>query len=312
MAWVQRGLVFVPDGSRSWARSHAQVPTAIEIDGRVRVYYAARDESSRSRTSFVDLSASNLNEVLYVHDRPVIDLGDPGTHDEDGAMVGHVVAAEDGLRMYYTGWSRGATVPYRVSVGLAISRDGGLTFERRFAGPVVDRTPDEPFMTMSPYVRRMNEGWMMWYGSGTRWVEIDRKLEPIYVVKAALSDDGVRWRQPNLTCIAPGHELEANTRPSVFPTQQGLEMWFSYRHSERFRDGAGAYRIGYAVSPDGVSWTRKDDPAGLEPAASGWNAAAMAYPNVVEIGGRKIMFHNGNGFGRSGFGYAEWVPDRAS
>jgi len=30
----------------------------------------------------------------------------------------------------------------------------------------------------------------------------------------------------------------------------------------------------------------------------------MAYPSVVEINGTRVMFHNGNGFGRSGFGYS--------
>jgi hypothetical protein len=30
----------------------------------------------------------------------------------------------------------------------------------------------------------------------------------------------------------------------------------------------------------------------------------VAYPAVVEAGGRTLMFYNGNGFGAGGFGYA--------
>jgi hypothetical protein len=29
-----------------------------------------------------------------------------------------------------------------------------------------------------------------------------------------------------------------------------------------------------------------------------------AYPSVLEIDGRMVMFYNGNGFGQAGFGFA--------
>ena len=31
----------------------------------------------------------------------------------------------------------------------------------------------------------------------------------------------------------------------------------------------------------------------------------IEYAHVVQLGSRKLMFHNGNGFGLSGVGYAE-------
>jgi hypothetical protein len=144
----------------------------------------------------------------------------------------------------------------------------------------------------------------MWYGSGTGWVEIDGKFEPIYQVKVAHSDDGLTWRQPGQACIPKLDELEANTRPSVLRTAHGYEMWFSYRNSRDYRDGAGSYRIGYATSADGIEWTRRPDPEGLQPVGSGWNSATMSYPSVIEADGRRIMFHNGDGFGASGIGCA--------
>jgi hypothetical protein len=32
----------------------------------------------------------------------------------------------------------------------------------------------------------------------------------------------------------------------------------------------------------------------------------IAYPCVIRVGRRLLMFYNGNGFGRDGFGWAEW------
>lgn len=307
MTWVKQGLIYVPDGSRPWSRTHAQVPTAMRLDDRIRIYYATRDDRGRSLTSFIDVDPDDPSRLVYVHDAPVLDLGAPGTHDEDGVMTGCVVREGQRVWLYYTGWSRGATVPYRVSVGLAISDDGGVSFTRHRLGPVVDRTPDEPFMTMSPYIVREGALWRMWYGSGLGWVDIDGHMEPRYAIKYAESSDGCTWRQPNRLCIAPLDELEANTRPSVMKRGDAYEMWFSYRSSRDFRDGAGAYRIGRAISDDGLTWRRTADAAGLEPSRDeAWDDRMVAYPNVIEIDGRRVMFYNGNGFGRAGMGWAIW------
>ena len=302
--WKQRGVVFTPDGSRDWSRTHAQAPAAVLMEDRIRVYYGTRNAENRSRTGFIEVDRADPTRLLHVHDRPVIDLGKPGTHDEDGVIASQVIAVGDELWMYYGGVSRGGHVPYRMSIGLARSRDGGLTFDRVFDGPVVDRTPDEPYMTMAPNILVEDGVWTMWYGSGTGWVEIDGKFEPTYQIKLAHSDDGLRWRQTNHACIPKRDALEANTRPSVLRTLEGFEMWFSYRNSREYRDGAGSYRIGYATSTDGRDWTRQPDPEGLQPSGEGWNSATMSYPSVIAADGRKIMFHNGDGFGQSGIGCA--------
>ena len=302
--WTQLGMVFVPDGSRHWSRTHAQAPAALLMGDRIRVYYGTRNAENRSRTSFFEVDRAHPSRLAHVHDKPVMDFGKPGTHDEDGVIGSQAVVVGDEMRLYYGGVSRGGHVPYRMSVGLARSLDGGLTFERVFEGPIVDRTPLEPYMTMAPNILPTGDGWTMWYGSGTGWVEMDGKFEPTYQIKLAYSDDGISWRQTNHVCIPKLDALEANTRPAVLKTATGFEMWFCYRSSRNYRDGDGSYRIGYATSTDGRDWVRQDDPAGLAPTGSGWNSVTMAYPSVIEADGRKIMFHNGDGFGASGVGVA--------
>jgi len=306
MPWEQKGFIFKPSGLHSWSRTHAQVPSVLLLDDRIRVYYATRDEQGRSLTSFIEVDARNPSNVLYEHPYPVMELGKPGTHDEDGVMVGCIVREAGEVRMYYTGWSKGGSVPYRVSCGLAISLDDGISFQRAFDGPVVDRTRFEPHMTMSPYVLKEGGHWHMWYGSGLGWVNIEGVWEPTYAIKYAESKDGLLWDQPNQLCIPQTHVLEANTRPTVLRSENGYEMWFSYRHSQNFRGGSGAYRIGYATSEDAVTWHRQEDPKGLQARGEGWNSAMMAYPALVVVDGRRILFHNGDGFGTSGFGYAVW------
>jgi hypothetical protein len=82
-------------------------------------------------------------------------------------------------------------------------------------------------------------------------------------------------------------------------------MWFCYRGTQDFRDGRDSYRIGYAWSHDLINWTRNDDGAGIELSSGGWDSRMIAYPCVVRVGEKILMFYAGNGFGRDGFGYAE-------
>jgi hypothetical protein len=311
MPWVQKGVVFTPDSSKEWSRTHAQAPSAVEFEGRIRIYYGTRDAGNRSRTSFVDVDRDDPTKLIYAHDRPVMDLGYPGTFDEDGVIPSQILAVGDDLWMYYGGVSKGGNVPYRMSIGLAKSHDRGLTFTRCFEGPVVDRTPHEPYMTMAPNVIRDESGWTMWYGSGVKWTWVESKFEPLYVTMVAYSDDGLTWRRTGRPCIRPKSADEANTRPAVLKTREGYEMWFCYRQAHDYRDGQGSYRIGYAISRDGQVWDRIEGDMGLEPTGAGWNAATMAYPSVVVVRGRKIMFHNGDGFGKTGVGCAVWSDEAA-
>ena len=81
-------------------------------------------------------------------------------------------------------------------------------------------------------------------------------------------------------------------------------MWFCFREINDFRDGANSYRIGYAFSYDKINWHRDDKLAGIDVASQGWDSKMIAYPYVVKHNDLLYMFYNGNGFGRSGFGYA--------
>jgi hypothetical protein len=86
-------------------------------------------------------------------------------------------------------------------------------------------------------------------------------------------------------------------------------MWFCYRGSHNFRDGEDAYRIGYAQSKDLQHWRREDDTVGIDISETGWDSKMIAYPAVVTVKGRTLMFYNGNGFGVDGFGYAILAED---
>ena len=309
MKWVRKGRIFAPADHPDWARTHAQVPTALVLPDRVRIFYADRfaavgNEPARSYTTYLDVDRRDLGKVLYYHREPILPFGAPGTFDDDGVMPSYAIHHEGQVRLYYSGWNRGMTVPYRNSVGIAVSDDDGATFRRLFEGPVMERTAQEPYIAVTPTILKEGSTWRMWYISGTRWVEVEGRYEPVYVIKYAHSQDGINWIRPNHLCVPQRHDEEAFSHPTVVKLGDKYRMWYCYRNSRDYRDGAGAYRIGYSESADGLAWTRMDDLVGLPVSSEGWDSTMTCYPFVLSFDGRTVMFYNGNGFGRTGFGYA--------
>ena len=308
MPWHKQGLIYQPREVHGIGGSHAQVPTVLLRDDRLRIYYADRDAGGKSYTTYIDVSRADPTRVLYEHHLPILPRGTVGTFDDDGMMPGCCIRTSGELWLYYSGWNRGVTVPYRNSTGIAVSGDDGDSFSRKFEGPVLDRSPLEPYIAVTPTILVEGGLWRMWYVSGSRWVDIDGRLEPVYHIKYADSTDGISWRRPNHRCIAPRHELEAHSHPTVIKDGGNYHMWFCCRHSIDFRDGAGSYRIGYAFSADGINWSRDDAVHGVPVSESGWDSAMTCYPFVLAFDGGIHLFYNGNGFGRSGIGYARFEP----
>lgn len=306
--WKKKGVIFNTDLQAPWMVSHACVPTALpfEEENKIRIYFAPRNERGQSIPTYMDVSADDPSEVLFLQKNPILELGELGTFDDGGIMPCSVLMTGDKVYLYYVGWNPTVSVPYRNAIGLAVSEDGGDTFFRYCKGPIVDRNMEEPFFTASPCVMKEEDKWHMWYASSTGFVEVEGKPEPLYEIKYAQSSDGIVWQRDNLTCIIPKDPYEANARATVIREEGYYKMWYAYRGSFDYRDGEDSYRIGYAESRNAVDWQRKDDRAGISFSESGWDSTMQTYPHVVDVNDKRYLFYNGNGFGRTGIGYAVW------
>jgi hypothetical protein len=303
---TKQGLIFSVAGKYPWSQTHAQIPSPDVLpNNRIRIYYSTRDKLNRSLTSFIEVNAQNPKQVLYVHDKPILDFGKLGCFDDCGVMPSSVVTFDGKKYLYYCGWNTSTTVRYRNCIGLAVSDDGGTTFRRAFEGPILDRTKDEPHLVVTPQVIIEDRIWKMWYCGCTEWKVVNGVTEPQYLIKYAESENGIDWQRDNRIVIPYKHESEAIGRPVVVHENGLYRMWYSYRNIDDYRSNREkSYHIGYAESKDNVSWERKDEQAGLELSEEGWDSEMVAYPYIVDYLDKRYMFYNGNGFGRSGFGYA--------
>jgi sucrose-6-phosphate hydrolase SacC (GH32 family) len=234
-----------------------------------------------------------------------MDLGKRGTFDEFGTYPVSVIQDHSQIRAYFSGFTRCESVPFNAAIGVAISNDGGLTFERLGDGPVLSFSPDEPFLLGSPRIRKFGESWQLWYVAGREWRKVDGKPEPVYKIRMATSNDGVNWQKEGRDLIPDKlGEHECQACPDVIFRDGRFHMFFSYRDIRNYKEREGGYRIGYASSIDMINWQRDDSQIDINLSESGWDSEMVNYPHVFDLDGKSYMLDQGNGMGRAGFGLA--------
>lgn len=316
MRWRKLGRIFDPTHHRlpNGCVQFAQSPQALVFDDFVRIYFSTRavdplNGKYLSHVAFADF-AKNLRDVRRVAAKAVIELGGLGCFDEHGIFPLNVVRHGDVVYGYTCGWSRRVAVSVETAIGLAVSRDDGLSFQRIGDGPVLAASLHEPCLVGDAFVRVDDGIWHMWYIFGTEWRRYDAHSAPdrTYKIGHATSTDGVHWdkeeaRQIVSDVLGPD---ESQALPTVVTIDGIHHMFFCYRPSYDFRTARGrGYRIGHAVSRDLANWTRDDASLALVGTPGDWDGDMQCYPHAFECDGRVLLLYNGNEFGRHGFGLAE-------
>lgn len=314
--WRKQGLIFDPtlyQDRPDWIVNFAQAPNVIIFDDFVRVFFCCRpapDENNQfvSYCAFVDLDRKDLFKVVNISKQPVLSLGGPGSFDEFGTYPVSVIRDGADILAIYGGWSRCESVPFNISLGLARSKDDGVSFQKYGVGPVLSHSPDEPFIITSPKIRRYGDIWYLAYTAGRRWIlGDDSRPEIIYKLRIATSTDGINWSKLNKDIVESKlGEDEAQACPDIIFANGKYHMFFCYRHGLDFRDNKNrSYRIGYASSSDLLSWQRDDSMVDIDISEEGWDSEMVAYPTVFELDGNVYMLYAGNGVGKTGFGLAK-------
>jgi hypothetical protein len=303
--WRKHGVVWRPDGSLPWARTHATCPTPlVRADGSLRIYLQSRDAGNVGRIGWVDVDPEDPRRVLATATEPVLDVGVPGSFDDNGVFPTSALALPDGrVFLYYVGFELCHHIRYRLLTGLAVSTDGGDRFERIGATPILERSDAEQHFRCGPHVLRDGDGFRMWYVAGSGWETIDGKAMPVYDIRHLASADGVRWADAGRVVlpVRAAHE-HGFGRPWVVRDGDGWRMHYSVR-----RRSPARYRLGLARSHDGLDWERCDDALGLDVSPGAWDGDSIEYGAEIDAGGRTWLLYNGDDFGATGFGVAERV-----
>jgi len=315
MKWKKLGKIFDPTQHKlpNDCVQFAQSPQVLMFDDFVRIYFSTRavDKNNGkylSHIAFVDMR-KNLRDVIRVSNKPVIPLGGLGCFDEHGIFPMSVLRHGGAIYGYTCGWNRRVSVSVDTAIGLAISHDDGLTFQRIGDGPVLAPSQHEPCLVGDGFVKVIGGVFHMWYIFGAGWKKFSPDTPPdrTYKIGHAVSSDGVNWIKEEARQIIADRlgADESQALPTVIEIDDRYHMFFCYRQSFDFRKNMDrGYRIGHASSKYLAHWTRDDENPLLDITPGDWDADMLCYPHVFECDDKVYLLYNGNEFGRYGFGLA--------
>ena len=294
--WEKLGLVFKPSGESESLQSYGSMPLAYHLEGdRYRFYFSSRDSNNGSSVNFVEVNINEPTKILCLSEKPILQKGPYGYFDDNGLYSGCLVKRDGKLYMFYSGRSNGVENLFYMNIGLAVSVDNGLSFDKVRDYPILSRSEYDPWLVTAPSVFDTDSGLSMVYTSGTA-IFNDRTSN--YDLKLAKSDDFFNWKSTGKIVI-PLKEGESNiSTSSIIKYNNKYHMCFSVKPK------VGEYRIGYAYSKDGINWSRNDDLLGLKIAGVDFDDKAVSYPSLFIHKDYMYMLYSGSNNGRDGFGIA--------
>lgn len=301
--WKKLGQVYVAPHDNSWRDNSALTPTPMLMpDGGMRVYCSFRDRAGVGRIGFVDLDINDPTRVLRISAKPVLDIGEPGTFDDNGVILGDIVFHENKFLMFYVGFQLVRKAKFLAFTGLAESSNG-LEFVRVSTVPMIDRRDTGRFIQAVHTAWYEQEKWRIWYAEGDHWETIGSTDYPSYLIKYTETTD-LKNIPNGICCLRPNEGEYRIGRPRVFRKNSKYHMLFTCGTL------SGAYFPGYASSDDGVTWVRDDERFCLKLSSSGWDSKHLSYPALMEVNEKILVCYNGNDMGKEGFGVA-YIPNDA-
>tara|TARA_A100001035_G_C27778726_1_gene500523 strand:- start:1843 stop:2793 length:951 start_codon:yes stop_codon:yes gene_type:complete len=294
---------------KKWMISHAQCPYLVKFPKFFRIYFSTRERKSKegnfiSYSSYADFDKKNFL-IKNVSKKPIISLGSLGEFNEFGNMLGSVIKEKKKYLMYFCGWTRKKSVPFDWAIGIAKSNNGS-NFNKIFRSPIVTSKKDNSFLNACPMVYKFRNKFFMYFLSGVKWIKYKNRLEPIYKIKFASSNDGFNWKILNKNIIKSKTINECQTSPSIFYYKKKYHMIFSYRKGFDYRKNSNnSYKLGYSISSNLVNWKRKDKILKFSGKLEKEIQDMQCYPNVFSIKNKFKILFCGNNFGKKGFFIAD-------
>jgi predicted GH43/DUF377 family glycosyl hydrolase len=238
--------------------------------------------------------AASLDGITWTKssENPIIELGLANSWEDFGVHYPTVIYNGTTFQMWYSG---NDYPNYRI--GYATSPDG-ITWTKNPSNPVLNLGPGgsfDEFYAGQPSVYFDGVTYHMWY-SGLTSGGIGR-------TGYATSPDGISWTKyasnPVLNTGPAGSWDDTRAySPEVLYLGGVYHMWYAGL------DGSN-YRIGYASSPDGISWMKYSGNPVLDLGPSStWDDHNVAWPSIVYDGSMFKMWYSGSDGINTRVGYA--------
>ena len=251
------------------------------------------------------------SEFYHISDGPVFSPGNTGAWDGSSVSEPSVIKDGDTLKMWYVGWESGWSQPARI--GYAWSLDG-VDWHRYNKNPVLSPSLGwEGYRINKMCVIKDEETYKIWYSAND-------KVAFSTAIGYATSLDGISWTKNQQAVLLPGGSDDWDNfniaLGTVIKEDGHYKMWY---HGGTWPTGA---MIGLATSPDGITWTKYDDPATQESPyhhcdpvlikgrfMEDWDFHSVWYPAVLKTTSGYKMWYSGSNIGSPGYICYATSPD---
>jgi len=196
-----------------------------------------------------------------VTNSPVVGYGLPGEWDAGQVWNPSVIMDGDTLKMWYTGGDGSVFEGPITSIGYAWSLQG-IAWNKYEENPVLTTEFEwEGDYLFGCAVIKDGDTLKMWYGAS-----LDSSL-PGKNIGYATSTDGISWEKHQTPVLQTGPESEWDddliTPTTVIKEGAEYKMWY-WAGRPGFPWEQSLPQVGLATSPDGIEWTKYDDPITTE------------------------------------------------
>ncbi len=294
-------------------------PYVVEVGDEFYMFYAGADIEATRRICLAIADRSRPDRWRRLG--PVLELGAPGTFDEEWMVLPAVHRIGDRWHLYWTGRSAQREVGLQAFYGMGLAVSDDLVHWERYRDDFVltgDGFADWPGnrgIAGAGSIHTIEDDagktrYRMYYTLPTGRPSPDVRIDQAKQSVVAHSYDGIDWFDKRLVLTPrPGNDYED-------AATIGLNVWQETDGYHAAYGGIGSRTGGYTLcearSRDGLVWERGEpgDNIALPLTGLGWDGQMTTYPNIIEEGDALRMFYCGNGYGGTGIGMA--VADRLS
>ena len=244
-------------------------PKVIYDNGVYKMWYLNLYNSAKSNIWYAE-----SNDGISWHsaqNAPVLSPSDTGW-DDYSVAPGIILKENNYFKMYYNGFHDQYG---KWNIGLAVSSDG-IHWEKN--GDPVLKASDEEYQIGVSSVVNYHQNYFMYYSV---------RHYPYYNICLATSNDGIHWSKyennPILNAVK-SWEGTGIYSPSVIYDDRKFEMIYM---------NAEANSFGFAVSNDGIYWTKNSNPTFTKDDTYNTWANRIAYPNFINVNSELRLYYTG-------------------